>query len=59
MSRWALETKPAAVLEPQDYLPLDRGDGVRVMRWRTSTGVLHAQLIYPTGRIEWYQLVEA
>ncbi len=58
MERWALGPKPAAVLEPQDLVPFVRADGSKITRWRTRTGVLWAQVIYASCRIEWYQLIE-
>ncbi len=54
MAAWQLEPKPSAELTPVDPAPLDRGDGATVQRWQTARGVIHAQVIYPTHRIEWY-----
>ena len=55
--RWQIEAKPKAVLTAVDPEPVDRGDGVKVQRWRTDKGMTHAQVIYPTGAIDWFQLV--
>jgi len=41
-----------------DPEPLDRGDGAKVQRWKTAQGVIHAQVIYPNHRIEWYLQVK-
>lgn len=58
MAQWQLEPKPKAQLTAVDPEPLDRGDGARVQRWRTAQGVIHAQVIYPNHRIEWYLQVK-
>lgn len=55
--KWQLEPKPAAVLTPVDPAPVDRGDGATVQRFKTSQGVIHAQVVYATHRIEWYRQV--
>jgi hypothetical protein len=56
--QWQLEPKPKAELTAVDPEPIDRGDGARVQRWRTTQGVIHAQVIYPNHRIEWYLQVK-
>jgi hypothetical protein len=56
--RWQLESKPAAVLTPVDPEPVDRGDGAKVQRFKTAQGVIHAQVVYPEHRIEWYRQVK-
>jgi hypothetical protein len=58
MQQWQLEPKPKAELTRVDPEPIDRGDGAKVQRWKTAAGVIHAQVIYPNHRIEWYQLVK-
>lgn len=58
MAAWQLEPKPKAELTAVDPEPLDRGDGARVQRWKTDKGVIHAQVIYPNHRIEWYLQVK-
>lgn len=55
--KWQLEPKPAAVLTPVDPDPVPRADGAKVQRFKTSQGVIHAQVVYPTHRIEWYRQV--
>lgn len=42
-----------------DPEPVDRGDGAKVQRWQTANGSIHAQVVFPTGRIEWYLQVKA
>lgn len=59
MAEWQLEPKPKAVLTPVDPEPLDRGDGIKVQRWRTDQGVIHAQVIHPNHAVEWYLQVKA
>jgi hypothetical protein len=59
MAQWQLEPKPKAVLVALDPIPLDRGDGATVQRWKTNTGVIHAQVVYTTGRVEWFLQVQA
>jgi len=56
---WMLEPKPKAQLTAVDPEPIDRGDGAKVQRWKTAQGVIHAQVIYPNHRIEWYLQVKA
>ena len=56
--KWQLEPKPAAVLEKVDPEPILRGDGATVQRFKTSQGVIHAQVVHPTHRIEWYRQVQ-
>ncbi len=59
MTQWQLEPKPKAQLTVVDPEPIDRGDGAKVQRWKTAQGVIHAQVIYPNPRIEWYLQVKA
>lgn len=59
MAQWQLEPKPKAELAAVDPEPVDRGDGARVQRWRTTNGVIHAQVIHPDHRIEWFLQVKA
>lgn len=59
MAQWQLESKPKAEMTAVDPRPIDRGDGATVQRWKTNTGVVHAQVVFPTGRVEWYLLVQA
>lgn len=59
MSRYQLEPKPKAVLDRVDEVPIPRSDGATTQRWRTKTGTIHVQVIYPGGRTEWYLLVQA
>ncbi len=59
MPQWQLEPKPKAQLTAVDPAPLDRGDGAKVQRWRTANGAIHAQVIYPNGRVEWFLQVKA
>lgn len=58
MPQWQLEPKPKAELTPIDPVPLDRGDGAMVQRFKTSKGVVHVQVIYPTHAVEWYLQVQ-
>ncbi len=58
MQQWQLEPKPKAQLTAVDPEPIDRGDGAKVQRWKTAQGVIHAQVIYPNHRIEWYMQVK-
>ena len=59
MAQWQLESKPKAELTAVDQAPVARGDGATVQRWKTNTGVVHAQVVFPTGRVEWYLQVQA
>lgn len=54
MPKWAVESKPSAMLEPVDLDPLDRGDGTTVQRFKTSQGVIHAKVVEPSGFTVWY-----
>lgn len=54
MAQYQLEPKPKAEMTPVDPEPVDRGDGAKVQRWRTTNGAIHVQVIYPEGRLEWY-----
>jgi hypothetical protein len=38
-----------------DPEPIIRGDGAKVQRYRTAQGVIHARVVYPNHRIEWYK----
>lgn len=59
MAQWQLEPKPKAEMTAVDATPINRGDGATVQRWKTSNGVIHAQVVFPTGRVEWYLQVQA
>lgn len=59
MAQWQLESKPKAEMTAVDPMPIDRGDGATVQRWKTNTGVIHAQVVFQSGRVEWYLLVSA
>lgn len=52
--QWQLEPKPKAELTAVDPEATDRGDGAKVQRWKTAQGVIHAQVIYTNGRVEWF-----
>lgn len=58
MPKWQIEAKPKAILEAVDPRPVPRADGATTQRWRTAKGVVHVQVVFPTGRIEWYQQTE-
>lgn len=59
MPRYQLEPKPKAILHAVDPQPIPRGDGATTQRWKTDTGTVHIQVVFPGGRIEWYLLVQA
>lgn len=59
MPRYQLEPKPKAVLLRVDEIPIPRGDGATTQRWRTETGTIHVQVVFPDHHIEWYLLVRA
>jgi hypothetical protein len=58
MAQWQLEPKPKAQLTVVDPEPIDRGDGAKVQRWKTAAGVIHAQVIYENGRVDWFLQVK-
>lgn len=59
MAQWQLEPKPKAEMTAVDPQPVDRGDGATVQRWQTVNGAIHAQVVFPTGRVDWYLQVKA
>jgi hypothetical protein len=57
--KWQIEAKPSAVMNRVDEEPIRRADGATTQRWMTRKGVIHIQVVYPNGRIEWWRQIEA